>query len=156
MIQLLQVIALFPGYFSDAGNAAQVSDILRDAQGAVYFDAVYFHGIIVVNDLLGQLPETLFILGGPPIPQVALFIILGTACVKGMGYFMADNSSDASQISDRRSLRVIKRGLKDSGRKYDFVVSGVVIGVDCLGSHAPFFPVHRVMPGLKGVILGCL
>ena len=76
MVQLLQVISLFLGYFCYAGNTSQVSDILRNAQRTVYLDAVYFHGIIVVNDLLGQFPEMLFILGSPPIPQVSLFIIL--------------------------------------------------------------------------------
>ena len=156
MVQLLQVISLFPGYFCYAGNTSQVSDILRNAQRTVYLDAVYFHGIIVVNDLLGQFPEMLFILGSPPIPQVSLFIILGSACVKRMGDFVADNSSDSTQVGHRLSLRVIKRGLKDSGRKHDLVVSGVIIGIDCLGRHAPFIPVHRVVSGLKGVILGCL
>ena len=156
MVQLLQVISLFPGYFCYAGNTSQVSDILRNAQRTVYLDAVYFHGIIVVNDLLGQFPETLFILGSPPIPQVSLFIILGTACVKCMCDFVADDGSDTSQIGHRLCLRVIKRRLEYSGRKHDFIVSGVIIGIDCLGRHAPFIPVHRVVSGLKGVVLGCL
>ena len=66
---------------------------------------------------------------------------------------MADYSTDTSKIGDRQALRVIERRLEDSCGEHDFIAARVVVGVDGLGRHGPFRPVHRIVFGPEHIIL---
>ena len=70
-----------------------------------------------------------------------------------MGDLVPDHGSDAAEIGHRIPIGRVEGGLQDGCREYDFIVPGVIIGIDGLGSHPPFASVHGIVSGLKPEIL---
>ena len=66
---------------------------------------------------------------------------------------MADYHADAAIVFSAAGLGVVERSLKDSGREHDFIVEGIVVGIDGLRSHAPFRAVYRLAPFSESLFL---
>ena len=58
-----------------------------------------------------------------------------------------DSGADAAEIGHRIPIGRVEGGLQDGCREYDFIVPGVIIGIDGLGSHPPFASVHGIVSG---------
>src|SRR5690606_4374835 len=99
-------------------------------------------GIVLGNQFSRSFPEILQIFFLPPVLQISIGIVPTPLVIKAMGDFMANNRSDASVVYRCISLVIIKRRLQDSRREYDFVPSGIIIGIHCLGSHEPLILIN--------------
>ena len=144
-------------------HAAQVADVLTDGQGAVNvgeraFDAflavaalflIVLGGqedggredVVLPDERVGAFLEGGAVLVGPPVRQVTATVIAGALVVEAMADLVADDRADCAEVHCVIGLGVKERGLEDCGGEHDFVLRGVVVGVDGLGRHVPFVAV---------------
>ena len=106
----------------------------------------YLYGVKLLHEPVGKSLEAVGIFLGPPFCQIAVFVKLSAAVVETVSHLMSDHHSDRTVVHGVVGFRVEIWRLEYGGRKTYFVGSGVVVGIDGLGRHMPFFFVYRLVP----------
>jgi len=121
-----------------------ISDVLAQRVGTVSPDITQHADTVEVgHQHLAAFVKTSGIIGCPPINQIALFVVLTTLVIKTVGHFVANHHADSPVIDSIIAVSVEERRLQDTGREADFVGTGIIIGIDRLGTHEPFILVDR-------------
>ena len=115
--------------------------------------------LVVLGDQpVGSLAEARLVVGGPPVVQVALAVVLRPLVVEAVTDLVTDDGPDAAVVERRVGVRVEERRLQDRGGEADLVGARVVVGVDVLRVHQPLVAVDRAaelaeLPvGLEGAL----
>ncbi len=126
-------------------KAAVIRGVFAQGEPAVDVHVVHRNELaVLVHEAGGADLEVLFVLGGPPIVQVAVAVELRSLIVEAVRELMADDAADMAVVHREIGLLVVKRGLQNAGRKVNVVHAGVVIGVDGGRGHAPLEAVDRL------------
>ena len=135
-------LAVFLGLLeSGVGDiqTAVVSDVLTEGEFTVGIDTGRnFNAVEMINDELGFLLEGGGILFGPPVGEVAVFVVVTALVVEAVGHLVADNHADGTVVGGIIRVHVEERRLQDAGREAYLVGGGVIIGVHRLRGHLPF------------------
>ena len=81
------------------------------------------------------------VVGGPPVVEVAVAVVLRALVVEAVTDLVADDRADAAVVLGRVGVGVEERLLQDAGGEADLVGAGVVVGVDGLRQHEPLVAV---------------
>ena len=79
---------------------------------------------------------------GPPVGKRAVGGKFTTHIVEAVRKLMANDHADASVIDSVFKFFVKKRRLHDACRKSNFVEQRMVVSIDHMGRHAPFFLIN--------------
>ena len=94
-----------------------------------------------VDQRLGLHLEGRLVLGGPPVVEVALAVVLRALVVEAVADLVTDDRADAAVVLGRVGVGVEERPLQDAGREADLVGARVVVGVHGLRQHEPLVAV---------------
>ena len=85
---------------------------------------------VLFNEAFGFLVDILYCLSVPPVRVATIYIKMSTMRVKGVGEFMASNSSESSIIQIFRNFFIEERELHDRGWENNSITRRVIIWVD--------------------------
>ena len=92
----------------------------------------------------GARDESVGILLGPPILEVALGVELAALVVEAVRQLVADGGAGVAVVGRVVHLRIVERRLQHAGRKIDVVHLRVVVGVDRGRRHPPLAAIYRL------------
>ena len=119
-------------------HACQVADGFAQNQFALVMNV----GFDVVAIELGRHAlrlglKLLQVIGGPPVVQPSLGIVLGSLIVEAVTDLVANDDADRAVVVGIGCLRVKSRWLQDSGGEDNLVQQRIVVGVGGGRRHAP-------------------
>jgi len=77
---------------------------------------------VLVGHAVGPLGEGLAVLGGLPLAQVALAVVLGALVVEAVGHLVSDDDADAAEVDGGVDGEVEEGRLQNTGGEVDVVV----------------------------------
>ncbi len=134
-------------------HACQVADGFAQNQFALVMNG----GLDVVAVELGRHAlrlglKLLQVIGGPPVVQSPLRVVLRSLIVEAVTDLVADDDADCAVVIGIGRFRVEGRRLQDSGGKDNLVQQRIVVGIGGGRSHAPAPAVHGFADGRAVVV----
>ena len=100
-------------------------------------------GVVLRDKCVGAFFEGGAVLVRPPVRQVSRSVVARPLVVEAVTDLVADHRADCTEVHRVVGLGVEEWGLEDRRGEDDFVLRGVVVGVDRLRSHVPLVAVDR-------------
>src|SRR6218665_3506285 len=116
----------------------------RNEETLIGSEAVDLHGVLsLLSEFEGVLShasstQLTSFFSSPPVFEISVFIVRRTLVVETVGHFVSDHHSDAAVVYRVVGVFVEERELQNARGKNNFIIGWMVIGIDGLGSHAPF------------------
>src|SRR6202047_4900929 len=85
--------------------------------------------IELLHDLCSAVLEPFFVLGRPPVLQIALCIEFSTLIIKAMGHLVPDHATDAAIVHGIIGLGIKEWRLQNTGWKNDLISGRTIIGI---------------------------
>src|SRR5580698_8923404 len=91
--------------------------------------------------------EFLQVVGGPPVLQTPLRVVLGSLIVEAVADFVSHDDADGAVVHGIRGFHAEGGRLQDSRGKDNLIHQRIVISVGSWRSHAPAPAVYRLANG---------
>src|SRR5215471_7888238 len=103
-----------------------------------------YETIVLLDHACGPLIELFGIFRAPPVIEVTSAVELAAFIIETVREFVANDSSGIAIVHCVIHVVVVKRRLKNSGRKINVVHLRAVISVNRWRAHAPLSSIHRL------------